>query len=110
MADLKNRLSVCSDYQIDLRLHVLHFRLASENINEDVVKEDLERLKKLDFSKLSHYCSEDRNKFKLYFQQSRFIYYKYVIEISDQEKKIKVVTVHRINKKLQRKFEEYANR
>ena len=110
MVDLKKRLANCSGYVIDLRLHVLHFRLASENINEEVVMEDLEKLKKLDFSKLSHYTPESENKFKLYFRQSKFIYYKYVIDISDSERKIKVVTVHRINQKLQRKFEEYANR
>jgi len=108
--DLKKRLSSCSDYELDIRLHVLHFRLLTEQINEEDIRENLGNLKKLDFKKLSYYKSTDRHKFILYFQHTRNIIHKYVIDIRDSEKKIRVISVHKIHADSQRKFDKYAHR
>jgi len=106
--DLKKRLQNCSGYEIDLRLHVLHFRLVSEQINEADVIENIDRLKNLDLTKLFKFESIDKHKFKLYFKHSKSIFHKYVIDIRDNERKIRVVTVHRIHGKLQKEFDKYV--
>jgi len=108
--DLRKRLAGCADYAIDMRLHVLHFRLLSEQINEDDVRTRLENLKSLDFANLYRYTVVDKHKFKLYFRHSKSIFHKYVIDIRDNEKKIRLVTVHRIHGRLQKEFEKYAYR
>ena len=108
--DLKKRLANCSDFELDLRLHVLHFRLLSEQINESGVIANLTDLKNLNFTRLYRYDTIDKNKFKLYFRHSKSIFHKYVIDIRNGEKKIRVVTVHRIDGKFQKEFERYVHR
>lgn len=109
-AALKKRLEKCADYEIDVRMHALHFRFLSEQINEQDVLERLNRLKKLDFKELCRCVPENRDKFKLYFRHSKNTYHKYVIDVSDYEKRIRLVTIHRIDENLQKRFERYARR
>ena len=52
MQGLKNRILGCRNYKIELRLHVLHFKLVSEQINAEDILERLEALKKQDFREL----------------------------------------------------------
>jgi len=108
--DLKKRLAKCSDFKVDLRLHVLHFRLLSEQIREVDVLDNLDSLKRLDFGKLCRYDTIDKHKFKLYFKHSKSIFHKYVIDIRDNEKSIRVITVHRIHGKLQKAFERHVHK
>lgn len=108
--DLRKRLARCSDYELDLRLHVLHFRLLGEQINESDVRQRLDDLKNMDFAELCKYEAVDKHKFKLYFKHSKSIFHKYVIDIRDNEKKIRLVTVHKICGKFQKEFERYVHR
>lgn len=108
--DLKKQLLNCKDFEIDLRLHVLHNRLITEQINEQDLIGYLNELKELDFKNLAHFKSEDAHKFILYFQHTKNIYYKCVIDIRDYEKKIRVVTVHKVHRDSQLRFEKYANK
>lgn len=106
MSDLQKRLKNCQEYAIDMRLHVIHFRLATEQINEEDIRENLKRLQHQDFSSLLYYKAEDSSKFILYFSHTKNIVHKYVIDIRDAEKVIRLVTVHKIHKDSQKRFEQ----
>jgi len=110
MDKLRARISKCMNYEIDLRLHVTHFRMISEQINENDILQNLEDLKNLKFDKLKQCVIKDANKYALYFLHTKHIYHKYVIDIRDNEKKIRVVTVHKIHDKSQKRFEKYVNK
>jgi hypothetical protein len=110
MDEFRARLARCASYEIDLRLHVIHFKLVSEQINAEDIRENLERLKRQDFKSLLFCKAIDRNKFKLYFRHTNNILHKYIIDIRDSERKIRVVTVHKIHCDSQKRFDKYAHR
>ena len=110
MKGFKKRIAKCAGYGIDLRLHVLHFKLVSEQIGAEEVNENLERLKKQDFENLRFLKPVNRHKYKLYFRHSKNILHKYIIDIRDSERTIRVVTVHKIHRDSQKRFDRYARR
>ena len=89
---------------------MLHFKLVSEQINAEDILERLEALKKQDFRELEFYRRLDKDKYKLYFHHSKNILHKYVIDIRNTERTIRVVTVHKIHRDSQKRFDKYARR
>ncbi len=110
MDEFRAKLAKCAGYEIDLRLHVIHFKLVSEQINAEDIRERLERLARQEFKGLLFCKRIDSHKFKLYFRHTNNILHKYVIDIRDGERKIRIVTVHKIHRDSQKRFDKYVNR
>ncbi|MDO8537411.1 MAG: hypothetical protein Q7S21_00840 [archaeon] len=98
----KGLIGSFKDYEIVLTLHA-KLKAETEQIS---VNEVIENIKNPKF--LQYVEKDDDFKYRLYFDLSNALSHKYVIEINNFEKKIKVVTLVKLRKKWQKKAEKYV--